>query len=119
MHSKGYADLPILKTKHTSFKNSFSPSTISDWNKLDPSLCNSEIFLTFQKNILHFIRPVTNCVYNSHNPKRVKLITRLRLGLSHLREHKFKHNFQEPFNFLCKYGHSIEFTTHFSSTVIC
>ena len=38
---------------------------------------------------------------------------RLRLGLSHLREHKFKHNFQETLNPLCNCAHGIESTTHF------
>ena len=33
--------------------------------------------------------------FEIHNPKGIKLITRLRLGLSHLREHKFKHGFQD------------------------
>ena len=28
----------------------------------------------------------------------LQLLTRLRLGLSHLREHKFKHNFQDTLN---------------------
>ena len=33
--------------------------------------------------------------------------------LSHLREHKFKHNFQEISNPFCNCGHSMESTTHF------
>ena len=86
------------------FKNSFFPSTISEWIKLDPSLRSSESFLTFKNNILQFIRAAANSVYKCHNPKGIKLITRLRLGLSHLREHKFKHNFQESLNPLCNFG---------------
>ena len=31
----------------------------------------------------------------------IKLLTRLRLGLSHLRQHKFNHNFQDTINPLC------------------
>ena len=77
-------NLPILKTI---FKNSFFPSANSKWSKLDPSLRNSEIFLTFKKNILYFIRPAANYVYNSHNPKEIKLITRFSLGLRHLSQH--------------------------------
>ena len=96
-----------------SYRTLFSPSTISEWNKLDPSLRNSESFLTFKKNILQFIRPTANSVYNCYNPKGVKLIKRLRLALSHLREHMFKHNFQESLNLLCNCGHGIESTTHF------
>ena len=50
------------------------------------------------KSLLNFIRPSESTVFNCHNPKRVKLLTRLRLGLSHLCEHKFKHSFQDSLN---------------------
>ena len=52
-------------------------------------------------------------MYTCHNPKGIKLITRLRLGLSRFREHKFKHNFQESLNPLPNCGHGIKSTTHF------
>ena len=71
-------NLPIFKSKHNFFKNSFFPST-SKWNKLDPRLRNSEGFLTYKKNILQLIRPTASSVYNCHNPKGIKIITRLRL----------------------------------------
>ena len=51
-----------------------------------------------QENILNFIRASRSTVFNCHNPKGVKLLTRLRLGLSHLREHKFKYSFQDSLN---------------------
>ena len=34
-------------------------------------------------------------MFNVHNPHGIKLFTRLWVGLSHLREHKFRHNFQD------------------------
>ena len=34
-------------------------------------------------------------VYRIPHPRGLKLLTRLRLGLSHLREHKFRHNFND------------------------
>ena len=40
-------------------------------------------------------------------------MTRLRLGLSHLREHKFNHKFQNCINPLCSCGMNIESTSHF------
>ena len=86
-------NLPILKSKYNFLKDSFFPSTISEWNKLDPSLRNSENFLTFKKNILQFIEPAASSVYNCHNPKVIKLITELRLGLYNLRERIFNYNF--------------------------
>ena len=53
----------------------------------------------------------------------LKLLTRLRLGLSHLNEHTFNHNFQNCINHLCSCSVAIESTTlfllhchHFSNT---
>ena len=50
---------------------------------------------------------------NSHNPQGLKLLTRLRLGPSNLRYHKFKHNFLDNINPLCSYGSDIETTLDF------
>ena len=90
--------------KHNFFKNSFFPSTIDEWNNLDPDIRNSGSFGFFKSEILKSIRPKPNSIYNCQNPKRIRLITRLRLGLSHLHEHKFKHIFQDCFNLLCLCG---------------
>ena len=43
----------------------------------------------------------------------LKLLTRLRLGLSHLREHKFSHNFQDTVNPLCSCSLELENVEHF------
>ena len=43
----------------------------------------------------------------------LKLLTRLRLGLSHLNEHRFNHSFQSCINPLCSCSLAIESTTHF------
>ena len=89
------------------FKNCFFPSTIKEWNNLDPHIRKSKSSNIFKSNILKFIRPKPNNVYYCHNPKGIRLLTRLRLGLSHLREHKFKHSFQDCLNPLCFYGNEI------------
>ena len=60
-----------------------------------------------------FIRPSGNSVFRCHNPKEIKSLTRLRLGLSHLREHKFKHGFLDSLNPICSCGQNIEILTHF------
>ena len=51
-------------------------------------------------HILKFIRPKPNNVYCCHNPKGIRSITRLRISLNHLREHKFKHSFQDSLELL-------------------
>ena len=37
----------------------------------------------------------------------------MRVGLSHLREHKFKHIFQDTLNPICNCGEDIETTSHY------
>ena len=44
---------------------------------------------------MKFIRPESNSTYNSNDTKGLKLLTRPRLGLSHLGDHRFRHNFQD------------------------
>ena len=99
-------DIPFLK-------NSFFLSTIIEWNKLDHNIRNSSSFNIFRKNILKFIRPSDNSFFNCHTPKGIKFVTRLRLGLSHLREHKFKHSFQDFLNPFRSCGLDIKSTAHF------
>ena len=94
-------------------KNYFFPSVIIEWNNLDSNLRNSKSISVFKEKILNFIRPSLNSAFDIRNPKGIKLITRLRLGLSHLREHKFKHSFQDTLNSLFNCGQDIESTTHF------
>ena len=106
-------NIRLLKTRRTFFKNSSFTSTIIEWNKLDHNIRNSTSFNIFRKNILKFIRPSANSLFNCHNPKGIKFITRLRLGLSHLREHKFKHSFQDSLNLFYGCGLDIESTAHF------
>ena len=35
------------------------------------------------------------------------------VGLSHIREHRFKHSFQDTLNPICSYGEDIETTFHY------
>ena len=62
---------------------------------------------------MKFIRLSRNSVFRCHNPKGIKLLTRRRLDLSHLREHKFKHGFLDSLNAVCSCGQNIETSTHF------
>ena len=59
---------------------------------------NSVSLEVFKKYILKFIRPSPNSIFKIHNPTGIKLLTRLRVGLSHLRYHKFNHNFHDTLN---------------------
>ena len=50
---------------------------------------------------------------NVTTQKRTKLVPRLRLGISQLREHKFKRSFQDTLNPLCSCGLDIETSSHY------
>ena len=102
----------FFKIRHN-FKNCFSPSTIIKWNNLDPTLPNSKSFVVFENSILKFIRPSPSNFFNCNNYKGIRLITCLRVGMSHLHEHKFKHNFQDRLNPICNCGLDIKSTSHF------
>ena len=93
--------IPLIKVKRNFFRNTFLPYAIIEWNKLDPTIRNAECFGILKSNILKFIRPTPRSFFNCYNHKGIRLMTRLRLGLSHLREHKFNHNIQNCLNLFC------------------
>ena len=106
-------NIPLLGTKRSFFQNSYFPAAITEWNSLETDIRKSDSISIFKKRMLSFIRPMPNKVSNHHNPQGLKLLTRLRLGPSHLRYHKFKHSFLVTINPLCSCGSDIETTLHF------
>ena len=68
-------------------------------------------FCVFKNRIL--IRPFLCNVFNCDNHKVIKLINQLRVGLSYLREHKFKHKFQDCLRPICRCSLDIEQTAQF------
>ena len=92
---------------------SFFRYSIIEWNKLDINLRNAKSFLIFRNSLLKIGRPMQNSIYNIHDPVGIKYLTRLRLGLSHLNEHKFRHNFQDCLNPLCSCSLEVETTNHY------
>ena len=60
-------------------------------------------------------RPMQNSIYNIyiHEPVGIKYLTRLKLGLSHLNEHKFRNNFQDCLNPLCSCSLEVKKTNHY------
>ena len=85
-----------------------------NWNKMDPNIQKSSSLEIYKRALLKFIRPTSANVYKIHYPRGLKLLTRLRLGLSHLREHKFRHNFNDTIDPFCLCStNSLETTEHF------
>ena len=104
---------PFFLLNTISSKARFFPSIVIEWNNLDKSIRNSEGLSIFIKSILKFLRSSPNTRYNCFNTKGIQHLPRLRLGLSHLCDHKFKHGFLDSLNPICSCGFDIETTCHF------
>ena len=61
----------------------------------------------------NFTGPIQNSTYKIYEPLGIKLLTRFRLGFSHVFEHKFRHNFADSLNPLCSCSLETE------STLLC
>ena len=64
--TRNHTNIPLFKINHIFFKNSFFPSTIVEWNNLDPKLRNSNTYETFKNTIPKFLRPSPNSVFKCH-----------------------------------------------------
>ena len=51
--------------------------------------------MCFRNSLLKNGRQVQNSIFKVFNPLEIKFLLRLRLVLSHLNEHRFKHIFQK------------------------
>ena len=96
-----------------SFRNFCLLYAIKHWNKLDPEIKNAKTYASFRKMLLNFTRPIGKSTYKIDDPLGIKLLTRLRLGFSHLSKHKFRHNFADSLNPLCSCSLETECTLHF------
>ena len=63
--------------------------------------------------LLNFITLKGNSTHKIYDPLGIKLLTRLRLGFSHLSEHEFRHDFADSLNPLCSCSLEVESALHF------
>ena len=102
-----------IRARTERFKSTFYPNCLSEWENLDPEIRESRSVNVFKKQLIGLIRPPAKSVYGIHDPKRLSILTQLRVGLSKLNFHKFKHNFRDTVNPLCLISDGIEDTEHF------
>ena len=69
--------------------------------------------MSFKDSLLRVGRPTAKSTYGIHNLIGLTFLTRLRLGLSHLHEHMFKHSVKYCVNPLCSCSLEIEYPSHF------
>ena len=105
--------IPFLNAKTNFLKNCFFPAVIIERNNPDVNICNSSSCHIFKKLILKFIRHEPNIIFSAQNFGCLKLPPRIRLGLSHLADHKCRCNFQDCLNPICSCGQEIETTSRF------
>ena len=67
-----------------------------------------QIIMKLRNKCDKYTKSTKNTLFGSYNLKRIKYLTRLRVGLSHLDEHKLKNNFQDTLNPFCICGSDAE-----------
>ena len=103
-----------LNIRTERFRNSFFPHCISQWNILDGRIRDLPSVSTFKKAIFEFFRPKPSPVFGARDNQGVVFLNWLRLGFSHLNEHKFRHGFRDILDPFCACRtNSIENSQHF------
>ena len=97
----------------SSFKNSFIPHCINEWNNLSLEFREVRSLSLFKTKLIRLVRPEKGQLYGIHDHLGVCRLTQLRLGLSPLREHRFRHNFLDTTDPMCLSNNGIETTIHF------
>ena len=103
-----------LDVRTERYRNSFFPYCNSQWKILDNRIMNLLSIATFKRAILYFIRPVPTPMFKINRLSGFVFLTRLRVGFSHLREHKFRHGFLDIVDPICSCRtNAVENTEHY------
>ena len=94
--------------------NTFFPDAISSWNTFITDFGNDiPSFSVMKSTILSRIRPIKKNIYNIHDPLGLRHLFQLRVGLSHLRYHKKRHNFSDTPSETCLCRTDVENIKHY------
>ena len=106
-------ELNVISTNR--FSHTYFQNCIRDWNLLDETIKNSSAISEFKRELVHLVRPSKKSYFGIHDIQGIRLLARIRVHFSDLREHKFRHKFQcsSP---ICLCQTSIENNEHFSCT---
>ena len=95
------------------YQNSFFPNAVFHWNNFITDFKDFPTFLELKNHIISLIRPSPKNIFDVFNPKSLRYLFQLRLGLSRLRHHKKCHNFSDTPSNLCLCKTGIEDTSHY------
>ena len=74
------------------FSNTYFQNRIHEWNLLGVSTRSCQSISEFKIELLGRIRPLKRPTFNIYNIEGIKLLTRLRVEFSDLRNHRYGHN---------------------------
>ena len=94
------------------YDNSFFPYCITNWNNLDDSVKSLPSISSFKNHLNNFFRPKGYSCFGIHDTFGVKLLTKIRVEFSDLRDHRYNHNFncESP---TCSCGSEDETSVHY------
>ena len=95
------------------YQNSFFPDAIKSWNNMGIDFCSTPSLGKFKNDVFKLVRPVSKSVFGVHDPLGVPYLFQLRVGLSPLKHHKKRHDFQDTPNDCCNCLDASEDTAHF------
>ena len=99
-------------------KKKYFPYVINEWKNLDANIYSSSNYQNFSNSLLKFTRPIERKIFNINDPFGITMLTRLRLGFSHLREEKFRNGFKDTLNPLCSCSIEAETTILFPALLL-
>ena len=91
-----------IKTISLSYNNSYFPDVVRSWNKLDDHLRNLPNLQSFKNNLNALFRPFPHSIYNISGNIALKWLYQLRVGLTVLNDHKWRHMFRDTPSNLCQ-----------------
>jgi len=102
-----------IRCNSDSYQNSFYPDSVKSWNNIGHELRSSPSLKSFKASILSLIRPKMNSIFDIHDPPSIKWLYQLRVGLSCLLDHKWKHGFKDIPSDKCQVCNCTESVDHY------
>ena len=99
--------------KSNRYMNSFFPDAIASWNIFIKHFDDVPSLDILKNYINTFFRPTSKSIFGIHDPFGLRYLFQLRVSLSPLRSHKWRHNFTDTPSEICRCNQGIEDTSHF------
>ena len=94
------------------YSNTYFQNAPFEWNLLDDDTKNSTSISDFKRKLLAMISRNKNSIYGINDIVSVRHLSKLRLNLTRLNEHRFRHDFDFP-DPVCLCGIAYEDSEHF------